>query len=96
MIAQGIEYGLENLANPAPSVIYTGVDDRPTDADKFSSLGVGDQDIGRASDTAIEPYTETGIGLFHLLMDLPKYIDRTDGVEDEAATVVADINPIGS
>jgi hypothetical protein len=87
---------LEDLPDSAPAIIHAGVDDRSANADKFCPLAVGDEDIGCASDTAIKPDTEAGIGLLHLLMDLPKYIDRTGGVEDEAATVVADIDPIGS
>ena len=96
LIAQGTEDGLEYLADPASAVIYTGINDRPTNADEFRPLGVGNQDIGCASDTAIEPDTETGVRFLHLLMDLPEDIDRTDGVEDEAAAVVADINAIRS
>ena len=75
LIAQGIEDGLENLANPASAVIHAGVDDRPADADKFRPLGVGDEDIGCASDTAIEPHTETGVRFLNLLMDLLEDID---------------------
>ena len=96
LIAQGIKNGLEDLADPASAVIYAGINNWPANADEFRSLGVSDEDIGCASDTAIEPDTETGIGLLNLLVDLPEYIDRTDGVEDEAATVVTDIDAIRS
>lgn len=96
LIAQGIEDGLEDLPDPASAIIHAGINDRPADANEFRSLGEGDQNIGCASDTAIEPDTETGIGLLHLLMDLLEDIDRADGVEDEAAAVVTDIDAVGS
>jgi hypothetical protein len=96
LIAQGIKDRLEDLADPASAIIHAGINDRPADANEFRSLGEGDQDISCASDTAIEPDTETGIGLLHLLMDLLEDIDRADGVEDEAAAVVADINAVRS
>ena len=75
MITQGIEDGLEDLADPASAVVYTGINDRPANADKFCPLGVGDEDIGCASDTAIEPHTETGVRFLNLLMDLLEDID---------------------
>jgi len=96
LIAQGIEDGLEDLPNPASAIIHAGINNRPADTNEFCSLGVGDEDIGCASDTAIEPDTETGSGLLYLLMDLPEDIDRANGVEDEAAAVVADINAVRS
>ncbi len=96
LIAQGIEDGLEDLPDPASAIIHAGINNWPAYANEFRSLGEGDQDIGCASDAAIEPDTESGIGLFYLLMDLPEDIDRTDGVEDEAAAVVADIDAICS
>ena len=96
LIAQGTEDRLEDLPNPASAIIHAGINNRPADANEFRSLGEGDQDISCASDTAIKPDTETGIGLLYLLMDLPEDIDRANGVEDEAAAVVADINAVRS
>ena len=87
---------MEDLADPASAVIYAGINNRPADANEFRSLGVGNEDIGCASDTAIEPDTETGVRFLNHSMDLLEDIDRADGVEDEAATVVADIDAIRS
>ena len=75
MIAQGIEDRLEDLPDPASAIIHAGINNRPADANEFRSLGVGNEDIGCASDTAIEPDTETGVRFLNLLMDLLEDID---------------------
>ena len=96
LIAQGIEDGLEDLSHPAPAVVHAGVDDRPADADKFRPLAVRDENIGRTSDSTIEPDAKAGVGFLYFLMNLPKNIDRTGGVKHKTATMIADIDAIGS
>ena len=96
LISQSIENGLEDLPDSAPAIIHAGVDDRPADADKFRPLAVGDEDIGCASDSTIEPDAKARVGFLHFLMNFPKNIDRAGGVEHKTAAMIADIDAIGS